>query len=300
MPMEICVLGSGSAGNAAIVRAARGVMMIDAGLGPRTVARRLAGSGVGLSNIRALLLTHLDRDHFKPTWMPYLRRHGIHLFCSRQHLHALYRHEPASDGTDARALHRAGLLHPFEDQPWRIHWDGDTAGDGHGRSGSGVLIRPVPLAHDRSGTFGFRVVADAARLGYATDLGRVPDSLVEAMADVDLLAIESNYDPRMQRESSRPWSLKRRIMGGAGHLSNGEAAEAVQRIAEQSARPPRHVLLLHLSRQCNTPELARAAHAGTAHIPARLCITDQYRTTPWLSTAASRQPLAGEQLRMFV
>jgi glyoxylase-like metal-dependent hydrolase (beta-lactamase superfamily II) len=68
MSQELCILASGSAGNAAILRTPAGVLLIDAGIGPRTLVKRLDDTGVGLADIRALCLTHLDRDHFSPRW----------------------------------------------------------------------------------------------------------------------------------------------------------------------------------------------------------------------------------------
>jgi phosphoribosyl 1,2-cyclic phosphodiesterase len=75
------------------------------------------------------------------------------------------------------------------------------------------------------------------------------------MRGVDILAIESNYDRAMQLESARPAFLKDRIMGGKGHLSNDECIDAVRAISWP--REPEHVVLLHLSRECNCPGLVR-------------------------------------------
>ncbi|MEY2716643.1 MAG: putative metallo-hydrolase YycJ, partial [Planctomycetota bacterium] len=96
----------------------------------------------------------------------------------------------------------------------------------------------------------------AGVLGLATDLGRASGALIEAMRGVDILAIESNYDRDMQLASDRPAFLKDRIMGGKGHLSNEECIEAVRAIAWP--RGPEHVVLLHLSRDCNCPDLVRS------------------------------------------
>lgn len=67
MSIELCILASGSAGNAAILRTPAGILPIAAGIGPRTLATRLVGTGVGLSDIVAICLTHLDADNFRPT-----------------------------------------------------------------------------------------------------------------------------------------------------------------------------------------------------------------------------------------
>src|SRR5215213_1788485 len=83
MSIEVCVLASGSAGNCTIVRTPSGVALIDAGVGPRTTAKRMDGTGVHVRDVRAICLTHLDRDHFSPTWLGTLLNRGIRVFCHR-------------------------------------------------------------------------------------------------------------------------------------------------------------------------------------------------------------------------
>jgi len=119
-------------------------------------------------------------------------------------------------------------------------------------------VVPQLAAHDALGTSVFRVeIQGAGSLGFATDLGRITDATVEHLAGVDVLAIESNYCPELQRRSGRPAFLQQRITGGSGHLSNHEAADAIARIA-----PTRAVVMLHLSRQCNRPSLVSELHAS--------------------------------------
>src|SRR5215218_8437048 len=81
MSLELCILASGSSGNAAVVRTPAGVILIDLGIGPRTTARRLDGTGVKVADVAAVCLTHLDSDHFSPRWLPTLVRHGTRVFC---------------------------------------------------------------------------------------------------------------------------------------------------------------------------------------------------------------------------
>jgi phosphoribosyl 1,2-cyclic phosphodiesterase len=114
---------------------------------------------------------------------------------------------------------------------------------------------------------------------------------------VDLLAIESNYDPPMQLRSKRPLFLKRRIMGDAGHLSNEQAFEAVRRILDRSPDgSPRHIVLLHRSRQCNCPQTVREVFARDGRIAARLTLSDQRRPTRWFEVVARGRGL--EQLTL--
>src|SRR5437764_11466922 len=81
MSLELCILASGSIGNAALLRSPAGVMLIDLGIGPRITAKRLAGTGVTLADISAVCLTHLDSDHFNINWVHTLVRRSIRLFC---------------------------------------------------------------------------------------------------------------------------------------------------------------------------------------------------------------------------
>src|SRR5688572_19788458 len=83
MSLDLCILASGSSGNCTMVRAPSGVMLIDAGIGPRTAGRRMDGTGVSVRDIRAIRLTHLDSDHFSPTWLGTILNRGIQIFCHR-------------------------------------------------------------------------------------------------------------------------------------------------------------------------------------------------------------------------
>jgi phosphoribosyl 1,2-cyclic phosphodiesterase len=297
--MELCVLGSGSSGNSSLLRANGTPLLIDAGFGPRAILKRLDGCGVTVPELRGILLTHLDRDHFSPTWFDTLLKFRIPVYCHTRHLHGIYQHAPTTrSGVNARTLYEEGLLHTFNDQPFSI--------EGVNGSGGPIRVRPIHLAHDKNGVVGFRINTPDGDLGYATDLGRVPDALIEAFTDVQILAFESNYDPPSQIASSRPDFLKHRIMGGSGHLSNEQAFDAVTAILERSTRPPQHIVLLHLSRQCNSPSIVSEvfqSHANLEAAPRRLTISSQTQRTEWLRLSGDGVKLPGvvpgEQLPMF-
>jgi phosphoribosyl 1,2-cyclic phosphodiesterase len=125
--------------------------------------------------------------------------------------------------------------------------------------------------------------------------------MLDAFVDLDILAIESNYDPAMQHASDRPYFLKRRIMGGAGHLSNQQALDAVKLILsrhESAATPlPSHIVLLHRSRQCNCPNLLRDFFSKDARIAPRLTLSHQAERTEWL-LPKPRAPITNEQLSL--
>lgn len=281
MSIELCVLGSGSAGNGSVVRTPGGVMLIDAGLGPRTVAQRMKGLGVGVNDVTAICLTHLDRDHFNVNWGQTIVRLGIRVHCHADRRADLLRFA----GTEG--LHR--LVVPFDD-------------GAEFEPVAGLTVRPIRLAHDHEGSQGFCLEGHGQRVGFATDLGRVSDDLIDCFAGVDLLAIESNYDPVMQRNSGRPWFLVQRITGGRGHLSNEQAFDAVKRIVALTqishGKIPAHVVLLHRSRECNCPTLVRELFSRDARIAPRLVLAEQYERTDWLRADGAVRVESHQQLSL--
>lgn len=279
MSLELCILASGSSGNSTVLRTPGGVVLIDAGIGPRAIVKRMDGSGVGVSDVKAICLTHLDRDHFSPTWFDTICKRNIKLFCHADRIDTL------------RALTRDCST------PVRI----DTFNGKAFEPVERVRFHAISLEHDAEGSHGFVIEGFGAKIGYATDLGRVPKSLLEHFCGVDLLAIESNYDREMELSSPRPWFLKQRIMGGKGHLSNEQAFEAVRAILDRcqskSKRLPQHIVLLHRSRQCNCPTIVRKLFESDERIAPRLTLAEQYERTSWLAVK-DHTPLVGEQLSL--
>lgn len=247
---RLCVLGSGSSGNCTVLRVGQGAtrrtILIDAGLGTRTTPRLLMTLGVKMHEVTDVLLTHLDADHWREPWM----RHRD--FRAVVHLHE--RHWPAAESLRQhrqRVRVFSGGFNPVED----------------------LRVEPLIQHHDEQGVAAFRIRCPGGDIGFATDLGRVTPELIGHFRGVDLLAIESNYCPKMQAASDRPYFLKQRITGGSGHLSNQQCAEAT------AAINPRHAVLLHLSRECNTPQLAAAEHVGRGY---GLTISTQSEPTGWI------------------
>lgn len=293
--LAACVLGSGSGGNSTVIRCNGQAMLIDAGFGPRTTEERLGQVGVQLADIRAICLTHLDQDHFRPSWIRTLVGLGIRVYLHRWHVSYLNQY------SDADELRRADLLRVFDGQAFEPI--------------EGLRVSTVPLPHDDKGTSAFHLAAvpnraappasDASampdatspRIGYATDLGHVPDALIDLFAGVDLLMLESNYDPHLQLTSSRPAFLKARVMGDHGHLSNEQALDACRRIAARSPRGnPQKIVLLHRSQQCNTHELVRQTFTGEPMFAQRFTVAQQRRHTPWFNV----KPLAATMREQMV
>jgi phosphoribosyl 1,2-cyclic phosphodiesterase len=281
MSLELCVLASGSSGNCSVVRSATGVFLIDCGIGPRVAAARLAGTGVSIDQITAVCLTHLDRDHFNSLWTSTLANRRIRIFCPADRVLQLL----SFNGT-ARL---ESLVMPFDHEAFEPV--------------PGVIARTLRLAHDDTGSHAFHFSTDRSSIGYATDLGSVPAALIEHFDGVDLLAIESNYDPEMQRGSGRPVFLQRRIMGGHGHLSNQQAMAAVKAVFDRCQRHrrslPRHVVLLHRSQQCNCPDRIRDLFHADPRLVGRLVLSEQHSRTEWMKGSDASRSRLGEQLSLF-
>jgi phosphoribosyl 1,2-cyclic phosphodiesterase len=261
--LGVCVLGSGSGGNAAVIRLGEMALLIDAGFGPRTTDKRLAQAGVSMADLGAVCLTHLDQDHFRKTWPSTLLKLGVPVYVHAWHFAELMRLPGAAE------LRDAGLAHSFESTAFQPV--------------PGVTASTVRLQHDRQGTIGYRFDTHAGSIGYATDLGHAPPALIGHMAGVDVLCIECNYDEHMTTTSPRPSWVNRRNMSDSGHLSNEQSFQAVRMIADASPTGlPRDVVLLHRSSQCNHPMKVRRVFERDPDLAGRITLTDQRRRTRWL------------------
>jgi ribonuclease BN (tRNA processing enzyme) len=272
MGLRFTVLASGSGGNAALVQSNDFGLLIDLGLGPRQLAARFAAAGLHWSAVRAVVLTHTHTDHWKDRTLAHLHKHGIPLFCHPEHCPVLRLYSPAFTG-----LENAGLVNSY-------------VGGADMPLAPGMRCRPIAVRHDGGPTFGFRIegggdlFGSAPALAYAADLGSWDEGLIDHLADVDLLAVEFNHDVRMERLSGRSYQLIARVLGDEGHLSNEQAATLVRAVLARS-QPPRvkHLVQLHLSRECNRPGLAQqAAQAVLDGTDIALCTAQQDYPAPTL------------------
>jgi phosphoribosyl 1,2-cyclic phosphodiesterase len=282
MSMHFAVLASGSRGNAALVQTEGPSLLIDLGLNLRTLTARLAEIGHSWDQIGAAVLTHTHGDHVCESVLSELLRRRIPLFCHPGHRDGLSRFGPTA------RLDAAGLLRTFEDRPFLTV--------------AGLHVEPITLSHDGGPTFGFRIEGRTRRsrpvaLGYLADTGLWRPDMVDVLAGVDILGLEFNHDVAMQWASGRSRALIHRNLGPRGHLSNVQAAELVATLlAEDDSNAPRHLVLLHLSEQCNGPELALDAARKAVKESGRrtaIHVAEQYRASPSLHVRpASRRRTA--------
>ena len=162
-----------------------------------------------------------------------------------------------------------------------------------------LTVTAVALPHDAAEPLAFVVAADGASLGHATDFGQVSRTMVEAFRSCDALLMESNYDAAMLRDGPYPWSLKERILGPLGHVSNDDVARYLGSGLGEACRT---VVLAHLSQKNNHPEVAHEAaealrRRGRTEVQLELTSAEG---TEWIAVSVPRVPGNGSrQLRLW-
>ena len=254
--LRYCCLGSGSEGNALVIEAIDGLwptrVLVDNGFNLRQLRRRLARAGLSIDAIDAVVVTHEHSDHAG----------GVAALARRRRI-PVY----ATAGT-AQAC---GLTERGCD--WRPLKDGAIVGIG------GLSVRPYAVPHDAAEPVQFVFSDGAVRLGLLTDIGSATDGVVAALAGLRGFILECNHDAEMLRTGPYPYSLKSRISGERGHLSNAQAAQLLARI---DRRRLQLVIAAHLSRSNNRPALARAALARVLNCgDADIAVADQDDGLSW-------------------
>lgn len=228
--MRVTVLGSGSAGNAILVEAGQTRVLIDAGFSGRDLERRLDAVEVAPDSIDGLLITHDHGDH--------TRGMGI---LSRRWKIPLYLTQPTRAAC-ARLLSGSEEIREYSSANPVVIGD--------------FMVDPFLTVHDAVDPVAVTVTESATgeKMGVATDLGRPTATVRHALRECDLLVLEANHDEILLRESPYPWSVKARIAGSHGHLSNRAAAELLEELHHRSLGC---VVLAHLSERSNDPHLAQ-------------------------------------------
>lgn len=225
--MRISVLGSGSSGNALLIEAGECRVLVDAGFKPRVLAQRLRAIGVQPESIQGVIVTHEHTDHAKGVagcvekwnWTVYATG-GTRMMCSDW------------IGFPAQIVDRCGKF---------------TVGD--------LEVQTIPVSHDATEPIAMVVThsVTGARAGIVYDLGYISETVSRSLSDLELLILESNHDEHMLRAGPYPFLVQARIAGKMGHLSNGAAARAAADCVNPGLR---HIVLAHLSENCNEPKLA--------------------------------------------
>lgn len=227
----IHTLASGSSGNALLLSAGNVHLLLDAGISCRRISTALRELGLELADLSGILVTHTHTDHISGL-QTLLKRWDGPLYASRQALRALVSRLGADSGR-LRPL-EFGVPHELES----------------------CMITAFPTAHDAPGACGFRIDTDDGSVGLLTDTGHVTDAAAEILPGVDLAVLEANHDVETLCSGPYPYYLKQRILSAEGHLCNEDAARFAVALAECGTS---EIVLAHLSRENNTPAMARRA-----------------------------------------
>ena len=229
--LEVHVLASGSDGNCTVVRCDDTAIMLDAGLSGRRITTLMSRAGIGPEELTGILLTHEHSDHVKGA--------GI---LSRRYKVPIYANENTLICSNIGAVCEHMVFQtrrPFSIGP--------------------LTIRPLPISHNAAEPNAFHIACGDRSMLLATDLGVVSDEVFAALRDVDLAMIEANHDLKMLIHGPYPPMLKTEIRSDRGHLSNIDCARALW----TTSREGRRIFLAHISKNNNTPELARRTVART-------------------------------------
>ncbi|NTX28245.1 MBL fold metallo-hydrolase [Burkholderia pyrrocinia] len=234
--MRFASLGSGSEGNALVVEASSGTtttrVLLDCGFSAKEVERRLGRLNLGIDDLDAILITHEHSDHVGSA-LTLARRASLPLYMSWGTARAVGADEADVD------------LH--------VLWGDETA------SIRDLAVMPYTVPHDAREPLQFVFMDGCRRLGVLTDVGMATSHITAVLSGCDALVLESNHDTAMLAASRYPQSLKARIGGNHGHLSNDAAADILASLERSRLQ---HLVAAHLSQQNNLPELARQAFAG--------------------------------------
>lgn len=260
MAVKFTILGSGSSGNSAYLETDETRILVDAGFSPRQIRQRLAGIGRAPENLSGILITHEHSDHIAGL-AGIAEKLRIPVYCNR---------------ATKEEIERTLKVRTLE---FRLFVTGASFEIGD------LIVDTFAIPHDAQDPVGFVIHTHTGTFGFATDLGHVTKLVMERIRAANYLVLEANHDVKLLQDCpNRPWSLKQRILGRHGHLSNEAAADATAEIMSGNLR---QLYLGHLSRDCNKPELAfrvvneRLQKLGASNVT--LALTAQNTPCPTLT-----------------
>jgi phosphoribosyl 1,2-cyclic phosphodiesterase len=256
--MKVISLQSGSNGNCIYVEADRVRLLFDAGISGKQAQTRLAAHGREIADVSALVISHDHRDHSRCMGV-YQRKFGMPIHITKATLTVASKKDNLGPLNNVRHF-VAGSALRFGD----------------------VTVETIPTPHDAVDGVAFVVDDGIRRLGILTDLGHAFDRLVSVMKTLDAVVIESNYDPQMLANGPYLESLKQRIRGQGGHLSNFESAELLHVAGDRL----QWACLAHLSDENNDPDLAVDTHRGMIGGQLPVCVASRYEATHVLEVRA--------------
>lgn len=255
MSLYISSLNSGSNGNCYYVGSSTDAVLIDVGISCRETEKRMKLAGLQMKNVKAIFVSHEHGDHIK----------GVSTLANKYHLPVYITELTAKNGP---------ILIRHLSKKFTAN-ENITIGN--------LVITPFAKYHDANDPHSFIISCNSVTVGVFTDIGRTCDQLIYHFKRCHAAFLESNYDEEMLENGRYPIHLKNRIRGGHGHLSNREALEL---FTQHRPTFMSHLVLSHLSKENNSPELAAglfSKHAGNTSI----IVASRYKATEVYNVTAS-------------
>ncbi|MHC1723421.1 MAG: MBL fold metallo-hydrolase [Aminipila sp.] len=230
MAFSFCSFSSGSSGNCYLVRSDSTALLVDVGISGKKIIEGLSATETPEEQVKGVLVTHEHIDHVKS-------------------LRVISKKLPV-----AKTYANAGTWTQIEgnvpETQREIFITGEIFSIGD------IQIKPFHISHDAVEPVGFSFYAEGKQISIVTDTGYITEEIFTEMKQADILALEANHDENMLKVGRYPWNVKQRILGNKGHLSNVAAGKCLCRLLDECCSKPRRILLAHLSRENNFPEMA--------------------------------------------
>lgn len=228
MTLSFCSFSSGSSGNCYLIKSESTAVLVDAGISGKRILEALDATGTPRAQLAALLITHEHVDHTK----------SVKTLMKKEQTLKAY----------ANAMTWGQIDCPFcERQVTFETGEAFQIGD--------IMVKTFRVSHDAAEPVGYTFSSGGKQISIVTDTGCMNEDIIAEIKDADILILEANHDVDMLKLGKYPWFLKQRVLGAEGHLSNEAAGETILRLLSEHNKE-RQVLLAHLSRENNFPEMA--------------------------------------------
>lgn len=226
---NFCSLYSGSSGNSLFIETSSTKILIDAGESAKKIVSALENIDVNVDEINAIFVTHEHSDHIKGL-ATLSKKYNIPVYANLETWNAM---------PQVKEKINSDNIKMFE------NYNNISIGD--------LNISPFEIPHDAANPCGFNVFYNNNKISIATDLGHIDNNIIKRLENSSFILLESNYDPNVLKCSNYPYTLKQRIAGPKGHLSNDTAGNVILHLLHSGLK---NAMLGHLSKENNFPELA--------------------------------------------
>lgn len=227
--LNFCSLYSGSSGNSLFIETPNTKLLIDAGVSSKKIESSLLDINTNPSSLDGILITHEHIDHVQGLGT-FAKKFDLPVYVNQETLDAMPKQRDKIPSTNIKTFKIS---------------DKFSIGD--------LDIKPFSIPHDAANPCGFNIWKENKKISIATDIGHMTNEILKQLEESLFIMLEANYDPEVLRCSSYPFTLKSRIAGPTGHLSNEIAGKTISYLLQYGLK---NAMLGHLSKESNFPELA--------------------------------------------